>query len=327
MKICDEIVLRLVDLFLVFIGLFYLFKIFRRQLKNDFWSIVLILLFFTSPILVFYANNFTADAPALGIALIGAWFLWNYYNYFKIKDIYVANLFYLVAGLIKISSLFSLLAVIPIHFYLMFFKKDNKVKMLSFIPFVLTFSILPLWYIYAIQYNKENIGGVFLQGILPIWDLNSEQIASILKSFFPNLLNLYFNIYALGILFVLYVYSIFNFSKTNKFLFFYSIFIIIGVIGYFILFFQVFDVHDYYMVNILVLIPAIVLSSFDLFIKNNFKFINSKLFKSIFIFGLVFLILNTAMINCTALCPSICKAWRSVVTCMALPLAVTAWIV
>jgi len=56
-----EYIFRLVNILIVFLGLFCLFRLITGILSDAFWAIIITLLLFASPILVFYTNNFTAE--------------------------------------------------------------------------------------------------------------------------------------------------------------------------------------------------------------------------------------------------------------------------
>ena len=66
-----EYIYRLLNTLLFFTGLYYLFRLFSNVLKSQFWSTLLPLLFFTSPVLVYYGNNFLSNTTALSMVMIG----------------------------------------------------------------------------------------------------------------------------------------------------------------------------------------------------------------------------------------------------------------
>lgn len=292
-----EFVLRMINMLIVFAGLFYLFRLFSEHLKDRFWSLISVVFLFTSPILVNYTNNFLSDAPAFGLGLIGVYYLWKYYNSFILRYLYIASFLYLFAGLLKISALIGILAVIPIHIYMLIFDKERKVKINSFLPFAILFSGITLWYSYAIHYNENNVSGVFLQGILPIWEFDHQQIEDIFSAFRKNLIPAFFNKYALIIMGLLLLYIFVKIKRTNKYLMSYFLFLIFGVIGYFILFFQVFNVHDYYLTNMLIIIPVFMFLGLDL-MKNSYRnILNNRYLKTIVSLFAIVLIILTAQIN------------------------------
>jgi len=109
-----EFIYRLVVLLFFFSGLFALFRIFENVLKNSVLAIIGPLFLFTSPTLVYYANNFLMDIPAFSSALIGLYFFFKYTRTSSNRHFYLFAGFYALAGLLKISSLLSFVAIIGI---------------------------------------------------------------------------------------------------------------------------------------------------------------------------------------------------------------------
>ena len=89
-----EFIFRLVNLSIVFTGLFCLYKISEELLKDTFWAVFVPLFLFTSPILVYYANNFMADVPAFSLGIIGWYFFLKFYKHEKNIDLYFFMLFF-----------------------------------------------------------------------------------------------------------------------------------------------------------------------------------------------------------------------------------------
>src|ERR1035437_6319038 len=68
-----DFIYRMVNTLIFLAGLFYLYKTLSLLIKGFLWPALLSLFFFTSPVLVFYGNNFLTDSSALCFALI-AWY-------------------------------------------------------------------------------------------------------------------------------------------------------------------------------------------------------------------------------------------------------------
>jgi hypothetical protein len=295
-----EFIFRILNILIVFTGLFCLYKILDRFLSDIFWSFTITFLLFTSPILVYYTNNFTADAPALGLALIGCFLIMKGFNTGKKIYFYLFFFFFILAGLIKISSLIIFIAILFTHILLIYKKRNEKhwfYKWYSLIPYFFVFYIIFLWYNYATLYNQKNLPGIFLTGIYPIWEIDAQTRKNIWLSLKNELIPAYFNKKALFIILTLLVFSIFSFKKVNKFLLSLSIFFFLGTISYLILFYQAFTVHDYYLTNLLLFIPLVLITSIE-WMKRNFpKTFNQNFIKSIALIALLLLIYETAVIN------------------------------
>src|ERR1019366_7525126 len=220
-----EWIFRLMNTLILFSALFALFKFYEDVLKNSVWAIMITLFFFTSPILVFYGNNFTADVPALSMAIIAWFFFWKFYKTEKNKWLAVSALFFMTGILLKASAGISFICV-GVVFLLEFFniikfkneekifKQPYKQSLIFIIPLTLVF----VWYAYASHYNKQNNDGLFLIGILPIWEFDRVHIVETARSLLHELLPQYFNLYALVIILSMFI-LLFVFPKKANFMF------------------------------------------------------------------------------------------------------------
>jgi hypothetical protein len=295
-----EFIFRLVNILIVFSGLFCLFKFIFEFLSDSFWSIFVTFYLFTSPILVYYSNNFTADAPAFGIALIGCYNYWKFVSRKKNRFLYYALLAFLLAGLIKITSLIIFIALFIIFIYKAIFINDGRPffkRVLNVLPFLIVIFIIISWYKYAILYNKNNLSGIFLQGIFPIWELDNDTIKNLWMTLYIELIPAYFNKKALIIELIIFISIFIFYKKINKFLFFLNILVFTGAILYILLWFQAFDVHDYYLTNLLIFIPVPVISILDFLKREHYSIFNNKIIKSFSVLVLIFLIYYTAVTN------------------------------
>ncbi|MEI7595979.1 MAG: glycosyltransferase family 39 protein [Bacteroidota bacterium] len=291
-----ESIFRIFNLLIVFTGLYHLYKLFKSQLQSSFWSIFSVLFLFTSPILVYYSNSFIADGPALGLALIACYYIWKYYSTNVRNALYLACVFFLLAGLIKLSSLLIFVALIPFQIYLII-KKRKSYPVYTISPFIIVIILIFAWLKYANIYNSANNDGLFLQGILPIWKMNALQIKTMAVALYNDLLPSFLNITALFIVLFMFIFSLINYKKANKFLISVNVITFAGVFAFIILFFQVFNVHDYYLVNLLIIIPLTILTFLDLIKKNYPNFLEIKSIKTLAVIALSMLIYHTAVIN------------------------------
>ncbi len=295
-----EYIFRLVNILIVFSGLFCLYRLIFDILSDLFWSITITLFLFTSPILVYYTNNFTADAPAFGLALIGCYFIWNGYKKQNKFWYYSSFLFFLLAGLIKISSLLSFIAILCIHIFKVLYYKKEKwwfYKWYNILPYFIVLGIIAAWYKYAVYYNEKNLGGIFLTGIFPIWDLDATAIKNNWLSLRKDLMPAYFNKVALTVNFIFFVILHFFYKNTNRLLFFMMDLVFLGMVAYCILFYQAFTVHDYYLTNLLIFLPLPVVTMLEMLKRNNVKLFQLKFLKFIAISALLILIYETSVIN------------------------------
>ena len=287
-----EYIYRLVVILFFFSGLFALFKIFENVLKDSVLAIIGSLFLFTSPTLVYYDNNFLMDIPALSFALIGLYFFFKYRQTSSNIHFYLFAFFYALAGLLKISSLLSFVAIAGIFALgLLKFKFNpdrrifrNPLKKLLIITGVVL--LIVAWYNYAVHYNSRHNAGFFLIGTLPVWELNYYQIKVTLDAINDHLKWDYFRKETEIIFALMFASVIVFFRRIDKFVLIVTLSISAGVLIFLLLFFQALTAHDYYTINLFVLVPFVILS-FLLLLKNNFNGIYSNVFFRILFIALL----------------------------------------
>lgn len=277
-----EFIFRLIDMMFFFSGLFALFKIFENVLKDSVLAIAGPLFLFTSPTLVYYANNFLMDIPAFSSALIGLYFFFKYARTSRNRHFYLFAGFYALAGLLKISSLLSFFAISGIFVLELINVKIIPGRKIFMEPLKQSFILMGVvliqaaWYMYAVNYNSRHTGGIFLIGTLPVWELNSIQIKATLLAVKEHLKWDYFRIETHLILVLMFGFVLAFYKKADKFISILAILVLVGSLAFSILFFQALKDHDYYTINLFVLVPFVILS-FLLLLKIRFN----KIFLSI----------------------------------------------
>lgn len=299
-----EFIFRLINLLFLFTSLVLLFKLFEDILKHSIWSILIVTLFFTSPILVYYGNTFMADVPALSISIMGWFFFWKYYKTNKNVLLIISMLLFCLAILLKASSAISYFAILLLFFLefinLIKLRKEEKLfsKSVSeiviiLIPIIISFA----WYSFASQHNKANNYGLFLIGTLPIWKIEYSEINLVLRALIHDTFPQFFNSFGLIILLLLGTTITLFWKKTNPLLTIVFFSMLLAFVTFLILFFQVFKEHDYYLINMLIIIPLLLLTFFLLIKKHFYSIYNSKKSISIFSFFIIISIYNTSVIQ------------------------------
>ena len=291
-----EFLFRLINLSILFSGLFYFFRFIEDQLKDSFWAILLTLLIFTSPVLVYYANNFLMDAPALGCVLAGWYFFGKFYSSGSQRMLYYSMLWFLIAGLLKISSEISFVIIAGIFLIettsKFKFKKTAKIfenPRRELLPLLIPVVGIGAWYIYAGYYNSMHNPGVFLMNTLPMWNKTASEINAGLESFMGGqIVHQFFNIEALILVMCLFVFQFFYIRQINRFLFFVTVLLFFGVLGYSVLWFEIVTTHDYYLVMPLIFVSFTLLSFFSLLRKKHYGFFNSVILRVTFFIFLAF---------------------------------------
>ncbi len=265
-----EFIFRLVNISIAFTGLYALFCLSKNILKDGAWALLVSLLLFSSTIFAYYAYNFLADTSALSFAFIAWFFFQKFYSGGKMRFFTISMFFFLIAGLTKISALISFapifLAFVLESLNIYKFKTNEKIfsKPLHYIfQFLAVFCIIYGWTIFAIHYNNAHVGGAFSTSILPIWETHSLQNYTILNQLFTEQLPVYLAPFLLiGVLLILVVLFL-VYKSVSRFLLFLTCTVLMACIAYIILWFQVFYVHDYYLINLLILVPLILLTFLD----------------------------------------------------------------
>ncbi len=309
-----EFIYRLVVLLFFFSGLFALFKIFENTIKDSILAIAGSLFLFTSPTLVYYANNFLMDIPAFSLALIGLYFFFRFIQSSANIHLYLFAFFYAIAGLLKITSLLSYMAIVGLFIFELFNVKLNRDRKIFQHPlkqiFILvSVLIIPIiWYMYTKNYNAKYNAGFFLIGILPIWKLDIPQIKIILDYINEHIKWDYFRSDTQFVFVFMFVSVLVFYKRVNKIILLLTIFISIGFLLFIILFFEALKHHDYYVINLFILIPIVILGFLSM-LKDKFNIIyTSALFRIIVI---VFLIYNIDFARTRIEYRYNCEGWQN----------------
>jgi hypothetical protein len=290
-----EYIYRIFNTLLFLLGLFFLFQFIQFLLKDSFWAIALTILFFTSPVLVYYGNNFLPNSSSLAFSIMGWYFFVRFSFERKPKWFYISIIIFFIAAALKVTALFSIFAILGIYLLELFkLKKFNEgrilfnqpVKYLLSIIFILF--IIGLWVVYAHSYNQRHDSSYFSTTIFPLWNLNRTEIKAILDNINNLWLDQYFHKSVLLFLSVCFLFIMVFFRKNNALLIFSITFIFAEVIVYIILQFWTFADHDYYTINMYILPILIVVSSFDILKRHFSKVFSSAIFKVVFSLFLLF---------------------------------------
>jgi len=285
-----EFIYRLFVLSLFFISLFLLFRFLERRLNDSILAIIGALVLFSSPTLVYYANNYLMDIPALSMAIIGLYFFYKYVNSRSIRHFLWFALFSALAGLFKASSMLFFCVVVCIFILesigvrLLKEGKLFKRPLLILISIICVLAIQLIWYNYASDYNSKHYNNYFLIGILPIWGV---EWSSFSRTFEAMEVWSYFRNDTLKILLALLLFLLFSYKRISRLNYLITIISTTGVLGYMILFFGALEYHDYYMINTFIIIPIYLITLFDLIQSNYAKFFHSFLFRILVIAFLI----------------------------------------
>lgn len=288
-----EWIYRFVGLLLVFIGLYSLFRITDYFLKSAFWSVGLSMLLFTSPIFANYGISFITNVPAICIVLAGWWVFLQFYNTKKNNLLFFSMALFLIAGLIKVSTLISFifLFIIFIGERIKFLNKRREYifnRSNHIIPFILVIFINFAWYYYAEKYNNIHEGKYTFNNLWPIWELDKNKIYQYILQIRKNTIYEFFNPLVLYSFIFMFLAIMLTPKKHPKFFIYGTYILVIGGILYTLFWFQAFDVHDYYYTDLLIVLIFILLTFF-IFLKKYFEvLLNSSAVRIMFSLFLIF---------------------------------------
>ncbi len=298
-----DFIYRFINTLIFLLGLFYLFKLCYLLFKDFFWSAVSSLLFFTSPVLVYYGNNFLSDSSALAFALTGWYFLLKFYLSKKQWDFIISIVFFLFAGAFKITALISLVAITIIFIVelVRVYKFRNEGKIFERPVFtasliILVFAVIVAWVYFAKQFNNSHNSVYFSTRIIPIWELDGAQIQAVIKNIKGLWLDQYFHDSALYFLAGAFLFSILFIKKANRFLMLTNILLLTGTIGYVVLWFPTFKDHDYYTINLYIFLVFIMIN-FGWVLKHKFPKVFSTWYLKIIFLGFLLFNLNHAQMS------------------------------
>ena len=282
-----EFFLRLINILIVFTGLYYAFKAANMFLHDWVLSYLVIFLVFSSTVVLYYANNFLPDSAALGFSLIGLYHFVKYAFKNNNKCLIFSFVFLTLAGLLKATYMIFPLVIIGLFIIEKIGVKLSDEKIFANIKLFIilsisSFTIVFSWYYYAINYNTINGDFYFLTSTTPIWELSKDTIKSTLNIIHKYWKIDYFSYYTFYFIYISIAVSLLLIKWSNRLLRIFLFFLIIGTASYFILFFEKFRDHDYY---ILLVFPLVL-----------FLFINTiasikKIFNSKYILYVLYVIL------------------------------------
>lgn len=258
----DEFWYRLIDLIILSVGLIFLFKLSYHFLDNTFQSLAIVLIFYLSPILVYYSANFIPDAPSLGFILIGWYYLFRYKVSNKNIHLMLFTFFVILSVLIKITSLisvFTILGILILDKFNFFNRIEFRNKGKLYVSLIFVCIIVSFWYFYSNFLNQEYHSGFFLMSIKPVNNLSElyDSIDYIIYFWFSD----YYSTISILIICIAFFYLLFNFKKGNYLLNTITILLMAGDICFFLLMLFQFRDHDYYIITLLVPIAFLFLST------------------------------------------------------------------
>ena len=244
-----------------FAGSFCLYRLAYNLLNLPMESVLIGLILILSPVNAFYGISFIADPVAMYFVCIALYLLHQAYKsgiyYYYLPGIGIIAL----SGLLKISSLIIPISLISVFvLYCLLNRKWREFFFALTALFIIGF-VNYSWYNYAIEFNRARNNFYFFTRTAPIWEIGSQERTELFKLFYDIRLQEFYNklMWLVGI-----ILGVLGFYKLRKNPW-WTLFIftgVVGVISFFLLFFQQFRYHDYYMINLVMIVPMLFLFGF-----------------------------------------------------------------
>ena len=243
------------------------------------------------------------NAPALGLVLIGLYHYWKYRQDKIPGRVYAAMAFFLLAGLLKMTALLLFSALLITHLAGLFKGLRNKLGIPSagppvhMLPYLGVILLIVIWLIWSDAYNGNNISGVFLRGIYPIWEMDLYKNLDLGTSLYATLLPSLFNHSATVIISGMFIWLIIKRKKVNREWLFITVLLAGGSLAFIFLFYQAFSVHDYYLINLLIFLPLVTALFLDYMKRNNISLYKNKSFRALAGVALFFLLYHSVVMQ------------------------------
>lgn len=250
-----DYIYRIINTIIFLLGLFYLHKIVLIISKDYWYSLIIPLLFFTSPVLVYYGNNFLTNTSALSFSVISWYHVVYYIQSKKKKHLWYFLLFSFLAASFKITALISFFAIGVVVLINGLGKRKNYITSRPWqliTGMALVVGLVFSWVLYAKNQNGINECYYFSTKTFPIWDLDKEGIMKVwnnidkfwFKQYFHSSMHI-LNLITFGFLLV-------KFNKIPVYLRVVFGMIFIQFISFIALQYWTFKDHDYYTIGLFI---------------------------------------------------------------------------
>lgn len=288
-------VVRMLNLLIVFCGLFALFKTVYAITRDYFTSYIIPLIIMSSPVFGFYSNSFMVNVPALGFMFISWYFFWRFYIKQQTIWLIFSILFVSLSILLRPTMIIGFMPFYLLWILELFNILKSKIifkKVLHSLIFLFPIIILIWWIRFSTQYNAESGSIYFLSSIRPIWEAND--LAHVWSRFSFELISEFYHSSIRIVLLLLLIAVIYTHKKQVNSLFIFTCLIALGLLFYVLLWFRNFDVHDYYLVELFLLVPPLLVCV-STFLKNNHSSLfYSKFLRTTIVIGVVFSLFHCA---------------------------------
>lgn len=281
-----EVILRTLHLLIFLAGVFALLSVLLDVMAYRIFALFPVLWFLHSPTLLFYANNFLPDGPAMGFALMGTALFLAFFQRGKSGLLYLGAVAFSLSALIKISMLVPFVAlVLMLCYYKYFTVEDPRFRHLQDVKWkyllaVMVIVIVPsaIWYPYIAHYNEVHHGIYFTTKTAPIWKAKPLAVLYAARSLSTYWVNIAFPAYTQKLLlFAFLVFLLFMWRRNLVFALL-TLLVMLGCTAYLMLFFTTFHQHDYYLLT-LMFVPLFIYVYFADIVAERLKRWNTRVFQ------------------------------------------------
>ncbi|MBS1942369.1 MAG: glycosyltransferase family 39 protein [Bacteroidetes bacterium] len=259
---------RSIEFFLHFLGCLALFASVRRILQDGTWAVAIALLFYASPAIVYFGIGFLPDVPAFDLALIGWWYVVRYAQERRERLWGWAVFFFSLGMLLKVTAGMSLIALTGILLVRTarrkraasswsLFKGDRREWLILLAGLLAVYA----WYVYAAWYNGVHGGKYTFNGLWPLWGMEP---AEKLQAWNVGRRIVVFQVFDTSVwilIGVAFTALAANIRKLPEQLALLNAALLVGTVLYILFWFHALDNHDYYFINPMITLVALLVSS------------------------------------------------------------------
>lgn len=247
---------RFLMLITITLGIVYAIRTARLFTRHAWIAMSIAVVWFLSPILVYYSPNYNPDTASLGFVMISWFYAFSYIHTKKLSALFLWTLFLSLASLTKLVSLISVVvvfALIVLHSIRFISLQLTRKQMLAWIVCGITVIVVTLiWYKYA-RYLTESSGN--RQFSLRLHSPKSiDTFREVWKSISWQWIPFYYSYTMYWFLLGISVISAILYKQVSRLLFTITLLLYLGAIAFFILMLPQFKDHDYYIITLL---PAV----------------------------------------------------------------------
>ncbi|MDP2188395.1 MAG: hypothetical protein Q8J69_06900 [Sphingobacteriaceae bacterium] len=210
---------RLFMYFIFAAGAFSFYWSLTKLFKEQWLVLSLAFMLIASPIYLFYGISFLTDAPAFSLVLMGLAAILAYARNQRLLLFYLAMLLFLIAGLIKISSLIAFIFLGGVWVLEILGARtlgDRKLfrKHLGELPgFIAVLGGIYIWYSYAKSYNVTHGFKYTYNDIFPFWLIESDKIWSWFYGIITDNILAYFPYPILLMMLMMWLVNLFSYRR------------------------------------------------------------------------------------------------------------------